>query len=213
MNKKLFIAITLIAYIFTFQNTAHAKSEENFRVSAVNDDRYTIELGFGDKVGTFDNPAAIAEKPLKSYFIFYLSGLRFTSPISLEYQWNDPEYIIQEGYQTVLINAKSFLDEFTIEVTVNGITPEQYEEQLIKELGISLTKEKLSLNTKSTYDINIKNKVKDSTYVWTTSNKKVAKINKYGVVTGVKKGKAVITCTITTPNGDILKLKCNVTIK
>lgn len=35
----------------------------------------------------------------------------------------------------------------------------------------------------------------------------------HGVVTGIKKGNAVITCTINTPDNEIIELKCIVTVK
>lgn len=47
---------------------------------------------------------------------------------------------------------------------------------------------------------------------WKTSNKKVAKISKKGVVTGVKKGKATITVTLKVGK-KTLKTKCRVTVK
>jgi hypothetical protein len=49
------------------------------------------------------------------------------------------------------------------------------------------------------YDFNILNKIKGSTYEWTTSNKKVATVDKKGVVTGVAKGTAVIKCKVKAP--------------
>lgn len=79
--------------------------------------------------------------------------------------------------------------------------------------NITLSAKKLTLDNGVEYDINLKNKIKGSIYKWTTTDKKVVKINKYGVVTGVKKGKAVITCTVTTPDNEVIKLKCNVTVK
>jgi uncharacterized protein YjdB len=48
------------------------------------------------------------------------------------------------------------------------------------------------------YNLDIKSKVKGSTYTWKSSDKKVATVSDRGIVTGVKKGKATITCTIDT---------------
>ena len=62
------------------------------------------------------------------------------------------------------------------------------------------------------YNLNIKNKVKGSTYKWKSSNKKIATVDKRGVVKGKKKGKVTITCTIKTPK-KTYKVSSNVTIR
>lgn len=50
---------------------------------------------------------------------------------------------------------------------------------------------------KNEYDFNIKNKVKGSTYTWTSSDKKVATVNKKtGYTTAVATGKTTVKCTI-----------------
>lgn len=59
-----------------------------------------------------------------------------------------------------------------------------------------LNKSACSILVDKQYDLNVLNKVKGSAYVWTTSNAKVAKVNKAGVITGVNKGTAVITCKV-----------------
>jgi hypothetical protein len=75
----------------------------------------------------------------------------------------------------------------------------------------ALTKTSRNILVGKKYDLNIKNKVKLSSYVWTTSNKKIATVTKSGVVTGVNKGTATITCKVTTPK-KTLALTCKVTI-
>jgi hypothetical protein len=75
----------------------------------------------------------------------------------------------------------------------------------------TLTKTSRNILVGKKYDLNIKNKVKQSTYVWSTSNKKIATVTKLGVVTGVNKGTATITCKVTTPK-KTLALTCKVTI-
>lgn len=61
------------------------------------------------------------------------------------------------------------------------------------------------------YDLNIKNKIKKSTYTWSTSDKKVAKVNKKGLVTAVSKGSATITCKVKAPK-KTYKLTCKVKV-
>lgn len=74
-----------------------------------------------------------------------------------------------------------------------------------------LTKSSSNILEGGTIDLNVSNKVKKSTYTWTTSNKKVATVDKNGIVTGVKKGTAVITCTVKT-SSKTYKLTCKVSI-
>lgn len=61
------------------------------------------------------------------------------------------------------------------------------------------------------YDLNINNKVNQSTYVWSTSNKKIATVTQKGIVTGVNKGSATITCKMTTPK-KTYSLTCKVKV-
>lgn len=63
----------------------------------------------------------------------------------------------------------------------------------------SISKKSQNILVGKKYDFNIKNKIKGSTYTWSSSNKKVATVDKKGVVTGVKKGTATITCVIKAP--------------
>lgn len=75
-----------------------------------------------------------------------------------------------------------------------------------------ISKKVSSILVGKTYDLNIKNKVAGSTYEWTSSNKKVATVNKHGVVTGVKQGTVTIVCKVTTPKVTYL-LSNKVTIR
>ncbi len=77
----------------------------------------------------------------------------------------------------------------------------------------AIAKKVSSILVGKSYDFNIKNWVKGSTYKWTTSNKKVATIDKKGVVTGVKQGTVTITCKVTTPQKETYVLKNKVTIR
>ncbi len=77
----------------------------------------------------------------------------------------------------------------------------------------AISKKVSSILVGKSYDFNIKNWVAGSTYKWTTSNKKVATIDKKGVVTGVKQGTVTITCKVTTPQKETYVLKNKVTIR
>lgn len=63
------------------------------------------------------------------------------------------------------------------------------------------------------YNLNINNKIKKSTYKWTSSNEDIATVNSRGIVTAKSKGKVDITCTITTPDKTVYKETCKVTVR
>lgn len=75
----------------------------------------------------------------------------------------------------------------------------------------TISKTTLKITEGKKYTLKIKNKIKKSSYKWSTSNKKVAKVSKSGVVTAVKKGKATITCKVKAPK-KTYTLKCKVTV-
>jgi len=60
--------------------------------------------------------------------------------------------------------------------------------------------------------LEILNKVKNSTYKWSSSNETVARVSKSGVVTAVGIGKSKIQCKITYESGKTKVLSCNVTV-
>jgi len=74
-----------------------------------------------------------------------------------------------------------------------------------------LSKTSKNILVGATYDLNIRNKVKNSTYKWTSSNKSIATVNENGLVTGIAKGSALISCTVKTPD-KTYKLTCNVAV-
>jgi len=75
-----------------------------------------------------------------------------------------------------------------------------------------LTKTSADILEKASLDLNVKNKIKGSAYTWSTSNKKIATVDKKGIVKGVKKGTAVITCSVKAP-ARTYQLTCKVTIR
>ena len=76
----------------------------------------------------------------------------------------------------------------------------------------TLTKTKSNVYIGNPYNLNVNNKVKKSTYAWSSSDKTIATVNKKGFVKGISEGTATITCKITTPK-NTYKLTCKVTIK
>lgn len=59
-----------------------------------------------------------------------------------------------------------------------------------------ITKTSMDLLVGKKFDLNIKNQIKNSTYAWKTSDKKIATVDKNGIVKGMTKGTVTITCTI-----------------
>ena len=75
-----------------------------------------------------------------------------------------------------------------------------------------LTKTTRNILIGKSYNLNVVNKVKGSTYVWSTDDKAVATVDKRGVVKGISKGVTTITCAITTPK-NTYDVTCKVTIR
>lgn len=80
-----------------------------------------------------------------------------------------------------------------------------------KATKVTLNKKKATLKVKKTLALKATMKPSSSTDTlkWTSSNKKVAKVDKFGTVTAVKKGKATIT--VKTSGGK--KATCKITVK
>jgi hypothetical protein len=76
----------------------------------------------------------------------------------------------------------------------------------------ALSKTSRTILVGKTYDFNVKNKIAGSTYTWTSSDSKVARVSQKGVVTGVSKGTATITLKVKAPR-KTYTLKAKVTIR
>jgi uncharacterized protein YjdB len=77
----------------------------------------------------------------------------------------------------------------------------------------SLSDTDLDLEVGDSYTLKADNKPKGSICKWKTSDKSVAKVTtKLGKVTAVKKGDAVITCTVT-HDKEVTVLRCDVTVE
>ena len=108
---------------------------------------------------------------------------------------------------TVTITCQSLNDDSvrdTIEVTIK--------DKLVK--SIKLNSKKLTLKKKETAQLEV-SEIKPSNAVntkvkWSTSDKKVAKVDKHGVVTAVGKGKCTITCEAKDGGGAKVTVKVKV---
>lgn len=104
---------------------------------------------------------------------------------------------------TATITAKAGSKKATVKVNVAS--------KATKSTKVTLNKKKASLKVKKTLTLKATMKPAKSTDTlkWSSSNKKVAKVDKYGKVTAVKKGTATIT--VKTSSGK--KAACRITVK
>lgn len=113
-------------------------------------------------------------------------------------------------------NKKKAMKIFAVVMALTLATPMAIGNHSI---SVSAAAPKLNVKKKTlsrigdTYNLVVKNEVKGSKYTWTTSNKKIATVSKYGVVKGVAKGTATIKCKIKLPNKKTKTLACKVTVK
>jgi uncharacterized protein YjdB len=107
---------------------------------------------------------------------------------------------LKTGTTTITVKAGTKTQKF--KVTVGTVLPKK----------ITLNKKSVSIKAKATTKLTIKwspTKADPKTVTWTSSNKRVATVDKNGKVKGVKKGKCTITAT--TWNGKTVK--CSVTVR
>ena len=76
----------------------------------------------------------------------------------------------------------------------------------------TLNSEEKTILMGKTFDFNVNDAIKGSTYKWTSTNSKVAVVDERGLVTGVDKGKTNIDCTVTTTKNVRYRLRAKVTV-
>ena len=76
----------------------------------------------------------------------------------------------------------------------------------------ALSKKTVNLLIKNTYDLNVKNAIKGSTYKWESSNTKIATVDQSGLVSGKSRGDVVISCKVMTPDKKELTLSCKLKV-
>ena len=96
-----------------------------------------------------------------------------------------------------------------VAVAANGERARVRVKVLTAPTKLAFGKESYGVKKGKTLDLAAKLKVTPkstkTTYTWTSSDKKVAKVNKKGVVTGVRKGS--VTITVKAANGKKAKVK------
>lgn len=94
----------------------------------------------------------------------------------------------------------------------DGFAVDTVEAQAAKSAKVTLSESKLSLNVGEKTVLFVKELAGGDKVSFKTSNKKVAPVSATGLVTGKKKGTAVITVTVSHLSGKSDSLKCKVTV-
>lgn len=134
------------------------------------------------------------------------------------YAWtsSDPDTVEVNAKSGYLKAKKEGKATITCEITL----PDQSKQFLSSIVTVGydenaplLTETNLDLETGDVFDINLENKVAKSKYRWVSSDKSVVKVNSAnGKVTAIGEGAAFVTCTITTPEKQIIVLRCDINV-
>lgn len=134
------------------------------------------------------------------------------------YTWSSSdESIVEVNPKNGLIKAKK---EGKAVITCEITLPDKSKKLLTSEVTVGfddnaplLTETELDLEVGDKFDINLENKIAKSKYRWASSDKKVVKVNSSnGKVTAVGPGEAYVTCTITTPDKQVIVLRCDIAV-
>jgi len=135
-----------------------------------------------------------------------------------KYKWasNNPE-VAKVNTKNGLVTAVS---EGTATITCEITFPDETKQTLVSEIVVGyddnapvLTDTVLDLNPGDEYDINVENKVAKSKYRWASSDRSIATVNSAnGIVKAKAAGEAYVTCTITTPENQVIVLKCDINV-
>ena len=135
-----------------------------------------------------------------------------------KYSWtsSNPE-VAKVNTKNGLVTAVS---EGTTTITCEITLPDETKQTLISEVVVGyddnapvLTDTVLDLNPGDESDINVENKVAKSKYRWASSDRSILTVNSAnGMVNAKAAGEAYVTCTITTPENQVIVLKCDINV-
>jgi hypothetical protein len=135
-----------------------------------------------------------------------------------KYKWtsNNPE-VAKVNPKNGLVTAVS---EGAATITCEITFPDETKQTLISEVVVGyddnapeLTDTILDLNPGDEYDINVENKVAKSKYRWASSDRSILTVNSAnGMVNAKAAGEAYVTCTITTPENQVIVLRCDINV-
>ncbi len=154
-----------------------------------------------------------------------LLGNRTSYDINLNDKISGSTYSWSSNNEAVVkVNAKNGLltavSEGTAIITCVITTPEKSIQTLTTEITVGydenaplLTESVLDLNPGDTFDINLENKIAKSKYRWASSDRSIVTVNSAnGIVTAKAPGTAYVTCTITTPNNQVIVLRADINV-
>ena len=135
-----------------------------------------------------------------------------------KYKWtsSNPE-VAEVNPKNGLVTAVS---EGTATITCEITYPDETKQTLVSEVTVGyddnapeLTDTVLDLNPGDEYDINVENKIAKSRYRWASSDRSIVTVNSAnGIVTAKATGTAYVTCTITTPENQVIVLRCDINV-
>ena len=104
----------------------------------------------------------------------------------------------------------------TCEITLPDNSTQKLESLVIvgyDENAPILTENELELEVGEKFTIGVENLVKGSKVSWKSSDKSIVKISSVkGKITTINEGEAYVTCTVTTPQNQVIVLKCDVSV-
>lgn len=135
-----------------------------------------------------------------------------------KYKWtsDNPEVAkvnARNGLVTAVSEGEALI---TCEITLPDETVQELQSVVIvgyDENAPELTETILDLEVGDKFDINLENKIAKSKYRWVSSDRGIIRVNSAnGKVTAVGPGDAYVTCTITTPENQVIVLRCDVSV-
>jgi hypothetical protein len=133
------------------------------------------------------------------------------------YNWTSSDETIATVDKSGMVRAKK---EGKTNISCQITLPDATTHVLTSEVVVGvddnaplLTETAIDLETGDIFDINLENKIAKSKYRWAISDRSVATINcANGKVTAKAPGTAFVTCTITTPERQVIVLRCDVNV-
>lgn len=196
---------------------------KEYKIQYEKNEDYTLTFKLMNTATIDYNENTYIGLPLKNFMIFGAVLDSKGMAIGGEPRWENPNYLIISGEQNVNILVDMEYETITFSFTINGVIDENIkdsatrvvENKEVTNTNIpSLTASTLYLENKNTiYDINVNNKISNSTYNWISSNINVVKVDsKNGKLQPISNGVATILCEITTPKSELIKLYTKVYI-
>jgi uncharacterized protein YjdB len=134
------------------------------------------------------------------------------------YNWTSSNTdVVEVNPKSGLLRAKK---EGRATVTCEIILPDTTTQLLSSQVIVGydenapvLTETQLDLEIGDIFDINLENKVAKSKYRWVSSDRSIITVNSSnGKVTAKAPGSVYVTCTITTPDKQVIVLRCDINV-